>query len=205
MWESIKAPTGPRRGHCWATPLLLRDRDTYSSAASSVGICQLTAESLPWDAPLQEEICFPKDMPLPQEESGSASIQWLWEKGNRGLAWLPQFQVFLKSHPRFRALPEIHWGPLCASQFSLSLCLILLPSLPDWFPRPLPSQFPECKSLPPSPFPGGLNLWQSRCQRKEYPGHHRTTELSAVMQYVIASCPTCNCMYPLSTWSVPTA
>lgn len=113
MWESIKAPTGPRRGHCWDTPLLLRDRDTYSSAASSVGIWQLTAESLPWDAPLQEVICFPKDMPLPQEESGSASIQWLWEKGNRGLAWLPQFQVFPKSHPRFRALPEIHWGPLC--------------------------------------------------------------------------------------------
>lgn len=80
-WEGIKAPTGPRRGHCWASPLLLRDGDTCSSAASSAGIWQLTAESLPWGSPLLEEIWFPKDMPLPQEARGSASIQWLWEKG----------------------------------------------------------------------------------------------------------------------------
>ena len=212
MWEGIKAPTGPLRGHCRASPLLLRDGDPYSSAASSAGIRQLTAESLPWDSPLLEEICFPKDMPLLGRSVGQpVSNDWLGVSGRRGqrCGTLPSISGISEEPSQVQSSPrDPPRPPLAASEFSLALCLILRPSLPDWFPRPLPSQLPEWKSLPQSLFPGGLNLWQSRCQREQYRGHHGTTELSAVTEHVtvaLSNVVATNCMCPLSTWRVPSA
>ena len=143
IWEGIKAPTGPRRRHCRARPLLLRDGDPYSSAASSTGIWQLTAESLPWDSPLLEEICFPKDMPLPREERGSASIQWLtgsqWEKGTEMQHASLHFRYF--------------WRAIAGSELSLrhteapSGCFRLqprpLPDLTSLTPRLVPEATPQ--------------------------------------------------------------
>lgn len=62
MWQHVRAPMGPCRGHRWATPLLLQDEGIYSSAANTVGIWQLTAQScvLPCHSPLLKETGFPQ-------------------------------------------------------------------------------------------------------------------------------------------------
>lgn len=144
----------------WATSLPLEDWGIYSSTADSIGHWQLTAESLAWDSPITETKLLPQVLPFLQEESGEANIWWQLEKGYRGLDPLPQFRIFLKSHPRFRAPPG------APPQFNLSLFLIQFPSLPFRFvPSSFSNQFPECKSLPQNLFLGGLDLWWFWCQK----------------------------------------
>ena len=120
----------------------------------------------PGTPPYKKKSVSPRTCPFLRRRVGQPVSNDCGRRGTEVWHGCLNFRYFRRAIPgselslRYTEAPSV-----AASQFSLSLCLILLPSLPDWFPRPLLSQFPKCKSPPPSPFPGGFSLWQSRCQR----------------------------------------
>lgn len=119
----------------WSFTLLpVEDWGIYSSTADSVGHWQLIAESLPWDLPSLKQSCFPKSCPFFMRRVGEPISDNNWKRGSE--AWTP----FLNSREFWRAIPGSELPPrntevpfVSASQFNLSLFLILFPSLPFRF------------------------------------------------------------------------
>ena len=113
----------------------------------------------PGTPPYKKKSVSPRTCPFLRRRVGQPVSNDCGRRGTEVWHGCLNFRYFRRAIPgselslRYTEAPSV-----AASQFSLSLCLILLPSLPDWFPRPLLSQFPKCKSPPPSPFPGGFSL-----------------------------------------------